>query len=152
MLIFVKFSAFFNAFSERFDGKITKKWKIKTNIFGFYLDNIECDHDSFVFLDKINKLIKTVHKNPFNGHKKFKFKICQTDKQNHHIFIIQFPCKISLFSSKNQLIIPAYPIVTMSRPWKDAATLIVLARDAAKTSKYDYKVRINSHLMIMIKG
>ncbi|XP_070504936.1 acyl-coenzyme A diphosphatase NUDT19-like [Chironomus tepperi] len=28
----------------------------------------------------------------------------------------------------------------MSRPWKDAATLIVLARDAVKNSKYDYKV------------
>ena len=34
----------------------------------------------------------------------------------------------------------------MSRPWKDAATLIVLARDAVKNSKYDYKVRNNHKL------
>lgn len=41
--------------------------------------------------------------------------------------------------------------VKMSRPWKDAATLIVLARDAVKNSKYDYKVSIGC-FMIKIKG
>lgn len=30
----------------------------------------------------------------------------------------------------------------MSKSWRDAATLIVIARDATKNSKFDYKVRI----------
>lgn len=29
----------------------------------------------------------------------------------------------------------------MSKSWRDAATLIVIARDATKNSKFDYKVR-----------